>query len=156
MDKKANHFSGQLGFVLAAAGNAVGVGTLWRFPYLAAKDGGGLFLLVYLVLALTFGFTLLSSDIAIGRRTHKSAIGAYAELHPKWKFLGIMTFLVPVLIMTYYEVIGGWIKTPDYVIGEMERNGEHFRRKSVYRVMIRYIAPVMMLILFLQSTGILS
>ena len=219
MDKKANHFSGQLGFVLAAAGSAVGVGTLWRFPYLAAKDGGGLFLLVYLVLVLTFGFTLLSSDIAIGRRTHKSAIGAYAELHPKWKFLGILTFLVPVLIMTYYAVIGGWItkyavvyltgqaqaaaqdsyfidfitsqvslivyngveggiekvsrfmmpfiallstiligwiKTPDYVIGEMERNGEHFRRKSVYRVMIRYIAPVMMLILFLQSTGILS
>lgn len=156
MDKKANHFSGQLGFVLAAAGSAVGVGNLWRFPYLAAKDGGGLFLLVYLVLVLTFGFTLLSSDIAIGRRTHKSAIGAYAELHPKWKFLGILTFLVPVLIMTYYAVIGGWIKTPDYVIGEMERNGEHFRRKSVYRVMIRYIAPVMMLILFLQSTGILS
>ena len=219
MDKKANHFSGQLGFVLAAAGSAVGVGNLWRFPYLAAKDGGGLFLLVYLVLVLTFGFTLLSSDIAIGRRTHKSAIGAYAELHPKWRFLGILTFLVPVLIMTYYAVIGGWItkyavvyltgqaqaaaqdsyffdlitspvslivyngveggiekvsrfmmpfiallstilicwiKTPDYVIGEMERNGEHFRRKSVYRVMIRYIAPVMMLILFLQSTGILS
>lgn len=219
MEKKANHFSGQLGFVLAAAGSAVGVGNLWRFPYLAAKDGGGLFLLVYLVLVLTFGFTLLSSDIAIGRWTHKSAIGAYAELHPKWKFLGILTFLVPVLIMTYYAVIGGWItkyavvyltgqaqaaaqdsyfidfitspvslivyngveggiekvsrfmmpfiallstiligwiKTPDYVIGEMERNGEHFRRKSVYRVMIRYIAPVMMLILFLQSTGILS
>ena len=146
----------ELGFVLAAAGSAVSVGNLWRFPYLAAKDGGGLFLLVYLVLVLTFGFTLLSSDIAIGRRTHKSAIGAYAELHPKWRFLGILTFLVPVLIMTYYAVIGGCIKTPDYVIGEMERNGEHFRRKSVYRVMIRYIAPVMMLILFLQSTGILS
>ena len=62
MDKKANHFSGQPGFVLAAAGSAVGVGNLWRFPYLAAKDGGGLFLLVYLVLVLTFGFTLLTSE----------------------------------------------------------------------------------------------
>ena len=97
MEKKANHFSGQLGFVLAAAGSAVGVGNLWRFPYLAAKDGGGLFLLVYLVLVLTFGLTLLTSDIAICRRTHKSSIGAYAELHPKWKFLGILTFLVPTL-----------------------------------------------------------
>ena len=76
MEKKANHFSGQLGFVLAAAGSAVGVGNLWRFPYLAAKDGGGLFLIIYLLLVLTFGFTLLTSDIAIGRRTRKSAIGA--------------------------------------------------------------------------------
>lgn len=86
--------------MLAAAGSAVGVGNLWRFPYLAAKDGGGLFLIVYLALVLTFGFTLLSSDIAIGRKTQKSAIGAYEEMQPKWKFLGILTFLVPVLIMT--------------------------------------------------------
>lgn len=75
MEKKASSFSGQIGFVLAAAGSAVGVGNLWRFPYLAAKDGGGLFLLVYLVLVLTFGFTLLTSDIAIGRRTKQTAIG---------------------------------------------------------------------------------
>ena len=115
MEKKSNHFSGQIGFVLAAAGSAVGVGNLWRFPYLAAKDGGGLFLLIYLILVFTFGFTLLTSDIAIGRRTQKSAIGAYEEMHPKWRFLGILTFLVPVLIMTYYAVIGGWItKSPLY------------------------------------------
>ena len=109
MEKKTSNFSGQLGFVLAAAGSAVGVGNLWRFPYLAAKDGGGLFLIIYLVLVLTFGFTLLTSDIAIGRKTQKSAIGAYEEMNPKWKFLGVLTFLVPVLIMTYYAVIGGWI-----------------------------------------------
>lgn len=95
--------------MLAAAGSAVGVGNLWRFPYLAAKDGGGLFLVVYLALVLTFGFMLLSSDIAIGRKTQKSAIGAYEEMQPRWKILGILTFLVPVLIMTYYAVIGGWI-----------------------------------------------
>ena len=100
MEKKTSNFSGQLGFVLAAAGSAVGVGNLWRFPYLAAKDGGGLFLIIYLVLVLTFGFTLLTSDIAIGRKTQKSAIGAYEEMHPKWKFLGVLTCLVPVLIMT--------------------------------------------------------
>lgn len=91
MEKKASSFSGQIGFVLAAAGSAVGVGNLWRFPYLAAKDGGGLFLLVYLVLVLTFGFTLLTSDIAIGRRTKQSAIRAYESMRPKWKFLGILT-----------------------------------------------------------------
>ena len=83
MEKKASSFSGQIGFVLAAAGSAVGVGNLWRFPYLAAKDGGGLFLLVYLVLVLTFGFTLLTSDIAIGRRTKQSAIRAYETMRPK-------------------------------------------------------------------------
>lgn len=107
--KQKSGFSGQLGFVFAAAGSAVGVGNLWRFPYLAAKDGGGLFLIIYLVLVFTFGFTLLTTDIAIGRKTGKSAIYAYESMRPKWKFLGILTFLVPVLIMTYYAVIGGWI-----------------------------------------------
>lgn len=107
--KQKSGFSGQIGFVFAAAGSAVGVGNLWRFPYLAAKDGGGLFLLIYLVLVLTVGFTLLTTDIAIGRKTGKSAIYAYETMRKKWKFLGILTFLVPVLIMTYYAVIGGWI-----------------------------------------------
>ena len=94
---------------MAAAGSAVGVGNLWRFPYLAAKDGGGLFILVYLILTFTFGFTLLTSDIAIGRRTGMNSIKAYGAMHPGWRFLGIVTFLVPALIMTYYAVIGGWI-----------------------------------------------
>lgn len=107
--KQKSGFSGQIGFVFAAAGSAVGVGNLWRFPYLAAKDGGGLFLLIYLVLVLTVGFTLLTTDIAIGRKTGKSAIYAYETMRKKWKFLGVLTFLVPVLIMTYYAVIGGWI-----------------------------------------------
>ena len=106
---KKHGFTGQLGFVMAAAGSAVGVGNLWRFPYLAAKDGGGLFILIYLILTFTFGFTLLTSDIAVGRRTGKNSINAYGEMSPKWRFLGIITFLVPVLIMTYYAVIGGWI-----------------------------------------------
>ena len=107
--KENNSFSGSLGFVLAAAGSAVGVGNIWRFPYLCAKDGGGLFLLVYLVLVLTFGFVLLTTDVAIGRRTKQNALNAFATLNKKWKFLGYLTFLVPTLIMTYYSVIGGWI-----------------------------------------------
>ena len=90
--KKKSSFTGQLGFVFAAAGSAVGVGNLWRFPFLAAKDGGGVFLLIYLVLIFTVGFVLLTTDIAIGRRTGKSAIYAYESMNRKWKFLGVITF----------------------------------------------------------------
>ena len=107
--KKKSSFTGQIGFVFAAAGSAVGVGNLWRFPYLAAKDGGCVFLIIYLVLIVTVGFTLLTTDIAIGRKTGMSAIHAYGSMNKKWKFLGVITFLVPVVIMTYYAVIGGWI-----------------------------------------------
>ena len=102
-------FSGRLGFVLAAAGSAVGLGNIWRFPYLAAKDGGGLFLLVYLVLALTFGFTLLISEIAIGRKTGQSPLTAYKAIHPKMGWVGILACLVPALILPYYCAIGGWV-----------------------------------------------
>lgn len=109
MKEKKSSFTGSLGFVLAAAGSAVGVGNIWRFPYLCAKDGGGVFLIVYLVLVLTFGFVLLTTDIAIGRSTKQNALKAFGTLHPKWKFVGYLTFLVPALIMTYYSVIGGWI-----------------------------------------------
>lgn len=107
--KKRNSFAGSVGFVLAAAGSAVGLGNIWRFPYLAAKDGGGLFLVVYIVLALTFGFTLLTTEIAIGRKTKQSPLTAYGTLHKKWNFLGVLACLVPVIIMPYYSVIGGWV-----------------------------------------------
>lgn len=109
MEKKRNSFKGSLGFVLAAAGSAVGLGNLWRFPYLAAKDGGGLFLVVYLFLALTFGFTLLTTEIAIGRRTKQSPLTAYDKIKKGWKPLGIISSLVPFIIMPYYSVIGGWV-----------------------------------------------
>ncbi|MCR4666946.1 MAG: sodium-dependent transporter [Desulfovibrio sp.] len=105
---KSTNFSGQIGFVLASAGSAVGLGNIWRFPYLAAKDGL-LFIVLYLVLVLTFGFALLITDITIGRKTRRSSIFAYYAMSPKWRYLGVLTFLVPVLIMTYYPVIGGWI-----------------------------------------------
>ena len=87
--------------MLAAAGSAVGVGNIWRFPYLCAKDGGGLFLVVYLVLVLTFGFVLLTTDVAIGRKTKQNALNAFGTLKKGWKFLGYLTFLVPALLMTY-------------------------------------------------------
>ena len=81
MEEKRNSFGGTIGFVLAAAGSAVGLGNIWRFPYLAAKDGGGLFIVIYLILALTFGFTLLTTDVAIGRKTKQGPLTAFSKLH---------------------------------------------------------------------------
>lgn len=107
--KERSSFSGRLGFVLAAAGSAVGLGNIWRFPYLAAKYGGGIFLLVYVVLVVTFGFSLMVAEIALGRNTRLSAIGAYKKLNKKFGFLGILTALVPIIILPYYSVIGGWV-----------------------------------------------
>ena len=111
MENQSNRgsFSGRLGFVLAAAGSAVGLGNIWRFPYLAAKDGGGVFLLFYLILALTFGFTLLITEIAIGRKTGQSPLTAYRVIHPKMGWVGLLASLIPALILPYYSAIGGWV-----------------------------------------------
>ena len=109
MEQKRSNFSGSLGFVLAAAGSAVGLGNIWRFPYLAAKDGGGIFLLTYIILALTFGFALLTTEIAIGRKTAQSPITAYKIIHPKWGWIGLLACIVPMMILPYYSAIGGWI-----------------------------------------------
>ncbi len=108
-EKKRGSFSGTLGFVMAASGSAVGLGNIWRFPYLAAKDQGGLFLFCYIILALTFGFALLTTEIAIGRKTKQSPLTAYGEIHPKWKGIGVLACLVPVIILPYYCTIGGWV-----------------------------------------------
>lgn len=107
--KAKGGFGSKLGFILAAAGSAVGLGNIWRFPYLASDNGGGIFLLVYLILAVTFGFTLMVTEISIGRRTGKSAIGAYSEISQKFAPLGWLASAVPVLILPYYCVIGGWV-----------------------------------------------
>ena len=108
-EKKRSSFSGKIGFVMAAAGSAVGLGNIWRFPYLTAEYGGGIFLLVYLILVVTFGFALMIAEIAIGRKTGKSAIEAFSNLNPKWGFLGKLTSAVPIIIFPYYCVIGGWV-----------------------------------------------
>ena len=107
--KDRSNFSNKLGFVLAAAGSAVGLGNIWRFPYLAAQYGGGTFLLIYLILAVTFGFTLMIAEIALGRKTGLSAIGAFQSLDKRFNFLGILAVIVPVIIFPYYSVIGGWV-----------------------------------------------
>ena len=104
-----NSFTGKIGFVLAAAGSAVGLGNIWRFPYLAAQHGGGIFLLVYIALALTFGFALMTAEIALGRKTGVSAIGAFRKLDKRFTFIGYLAAIVPIIILPYYCVIGGWI-----------------------------------------------
>ncbi len=109
MSEKRSSFTGKIGFVLAAAGSAVGLGNIWRFPYLAAKYGGGIFLLVYLILAVTFGFALMCGEIALGRKTGQSAIGAFKTLNKKYSFIGVLASVIPAIILPYYSVIGGWV-----------------------------------------------
>ena len=111
MKKQTNRssFSGQLGFIMAAAGSAVGLGNIWRFPYLAAKDGGGVFIFCYIILALTFGFSLLTTEVAIGRKTKQSPLTAYGKINRHWKGIGVLACLVPILILPYYCSIGGWV-----------------------------------------------
>lgn len=101
-------FTNSLGFVLAAAGSAVGLGNIWRFPYLAAKNGG-LFVPIYIILAFTFGFALLTTDIALGRKTGRSSLDAYSYADKRFKFVGWLSFIVPCMVLSYYSVVGGWI-----------------------------------------------
>ncbi|MBO5287356.1 MAG: sodium-dependent transporter [Clostridia bacterium] len=108
-EKKRSAFTGKLGFVLAAAGSAVGLGNIWRFPYLAAKYGGGMFLLTYIILSLTFGFALMIGEIALGRKTGLSAIGAFKAINKKFTFIGWIVSIIPMIILPYYSVIGGWV-----------------------------------------------
>ncbi|MEI3176764.1 MULTISPECIES: sodium-dependent transporter [unclassified Candidatus Paralachnospira] len=114
MEKHHHHrstFSGKLGFVLSAAGASVGLGNIWRFPYLAAKYGGGIFLLVYIILALTFGYTMIVAETALGRMTRKSPVGAFARFGKNGflSFGGWINAIIPILIVPYYSVIGGWV-----------------------------------------------
>ena len=117
-------FSGRLGYVLAAAGSAVGLGNIWRFPYLAAKYGGGIFLLVYLVLMLTFGYALIMSETALGRMTKRSPVGAFASFgdSPLFRLGGWINAVIPMLIVPYYSVIGGWVAKYlfEYIKGNTE------------------------------------
>ena len=109
MGQKRDTFSSKLGFIFAAAGSAVGLGNLWRFPYLAAKYGGGIFILVYLLLAVTFGFTLMITEVSLGRKTGLSAAGAFKKLDNRFGFVGVLACIVPFIITPYYCVIGGWV-----------------------------------------------
>ena len=117
-------FSGKIGFVLAAAGASVGLGNIWRFPYLAAKYGGGIFLVVYILLALTFGYTMIVAETSLGRLTKKSPVGAYSSFGSSRVLLagGWINAIIPILIVPYYSVIGGWVVNylVDYLSGKTQ------------------------------------
>ncbi|MDD6333992.1 MAG: sodium-dependent transporter [Clostridia bacterium] len=147
MNEKRNSFKGSIGFVLAAAGSAVGLGNIWRFPYLAAKDGGGLFLVIYIVLALTFGFTLLTTEVAIGRKTKQSPLTAYSKLKKRWKPLGIIACIVPVMIFPYYVTIGGWVLK--YFLVYLTGNGHAAAQDGYFTGFItENVEPIIMMVIF--------
>ncbi|MBP5753444.1 MAG: sodium-dependent transporter [Treponema sp.] len=152
MSSNRNSFSSSLGFILAAAGSAVGLGNIWRFPYLAAKDGGGLFLLVYIVLALTFGFTLLFSEIAIGRKTKQSSLTAYGKLNKGFGWLGGFSVVVPFLILPYYCIIGGWVLK--YAVAFISGQGIAAAADGYFGAFYKgKVSPIIFDVIFLAATA---
>ena len=150
---KRNSFSSSLGFVLAAAGSAVGLGNIWRFPYLAAKNGGGIFLVIYLILALTFGFTLLVSEVAIGRKTKQGCLTAYGVLHKKSKWIGVFAEIVPFMILPYYCIIGGWVLK--YFTVFATGNGSAAAGDDYFGGFITApVSPIVFDVIFLAATAI--
>lgn len=145
-------FTGRLGFVLAAAGSAVGLGNIWRFPYLAAKYGGGIFLLVYIALSVTFGFSLMVAEIALGRKTRQSPIGAYRHLHPRFGLVGALAIAVSLLILPYYAVVGGWIikYALNFISGNTAIASDYF---SAYTG--RFFQPFLWFLIFLAATALI-
>ncbi|QNM05527.1 sodium-dependent transporter [Qiania dongpingensis] len=150
---KRSSFSGKLGFVLAAAGSAVGLGNIWRFPYLAAKYGGGIFLLCYLILAVTFGFALMVAEIAIGRKTRQSAIKAYGVLDKRFRFLGPLCSVVPIIITPYYCVIGGWVLK--YLSVYVTGNGAAVSDGNFFTKFISSSSPMVWFIIFVVITVVI-
>ena len=158
-------FSSRVGFVLAASGSAVGLGNLWRFPYLAARYGGGIFLLVYLILVVTFGFSLMITEFAIGRKTKLSCIGAYGALDKRFNFLGWIAAFVPLIITPYYCVIGGWVMKYlwTFISGgalDAADNGGFFSRfigfdaGSLPATILNFSGPTPWFVLFVLITGL--
>lgn len=152
--KENTNFSSRIGFILAAAGSAVGLGNIWRFPYLAAKYGGGTFLLIYLILAVTFGFALMLTEIALGRKTGKSALYAFSSLNSKFSFLGIIASLVPMIIFPYYCVIGGWVIK--YLAAYATGEGAAATGGSYFSDFIGGVGePLIWLIVFIAATSLI-
>ena len=153
MSNKRGNFSGKVGFILAAAGSAVGLGNLWRFPYLAAKYGGGIFLLVYLILTVTFGFALMTAEIAIGRKTGLSTVGAFKKLDKRFAFLGYMGSVVPMIILPYYCVIGGWVTK--YAVTFITGGADNAATGSFFSAFTeKSTEPVIWLFLFVILTAV--
>lgn len=109
MEKKRERFDSHIGMILAMAGSAVGLGNLWRFPFLAAQNGGGAFIFVYLILLLTICIPVLMTEITLGRKCRTNVTRVYDDLGaPRWRWAGFITLLTPIVIMAFYTVVGGW------------------------------------------------
>ncbi len=107
--KNRGEWASNIGFILAAAGSAVGLGNIWKFPYLAGANGGGAFVIIYLAMIILIGFTIMLGEMSIGRNTHMSAVDAYKKLSKKWAIVGFIGVLVGFCILSFYSVIGGWV-----------------------------------------------
>jgi NSS family neurotransmitter:Na+ symporter len=154
MSSNRSSFTGKIGFVLAAAGSAVGLGNIWRFPYLAAKYGGGIFLLVYIALSVTFGFSLMVAEIAIGRKTQLSPLGAFRALDKRFAFIGVLGSIVPAIILPYYSVIGGWVMK--YAYGFITGDALNMANDSYFGGFIsQTFGPLLWFALFIGITSII-
>ena len=154
MDHKRGSFSGKIGFVLSAAGASVGLGNIWRFPYLAAKYGGAIFLLVYIILAMTFGYTMIIAETSIGRMTGKSPVGAYKTFSdkPALRVGGWINAIIPILIVPYYSVIGGWIAK--YFAVYLVSDGTQVAQDGFFTSFITsQVSPIVFMLLFLALTA---
>lgn len=143
---------------MAAAGSAIGLGNIWRFPYLAAKGGGGVFIVCYIILALTFGFTLLITEVAIGRKSAQSPLTAYSALvtkagksNPLWQAVGVLASLVPVIILPYYSVVGGWV-VKYFVTFATGRGGSSVAPGYFTSFITQRYAPIVFFTIFLLAT----
>ncbi len=106
--KGRENWGSRFGFIMAAAGSAVGLGNIWRFPYLTGKNGGGAFIVIYLACVILVGISIMIAEFAIGRRSQLAAVGAYKTFSRKWSFAGVLGVLSGFLIMGFYPVVGGW------------------------------------------------
>ena len=156
MSKRGN-FTGNLGFILATAGSAIGLGNLWRFPYLAAKDGGGLFLFIYIILVLTFGYALMTAEIAIGRKTGVGPLQAYEKMDKRFGFLGWIATAVPSIIFPYYCVIGGWIVNyaATYISGSANKIYETGADNFFNQFISNPIIPIICLFVFMGLAALI-
>lgn len=154
MTEKNSSFSGKMGYVLAAAGSAVGLGNIWRFPYLAAKQGGGIFLFTYLFFVVFVGVFLTITETAIGRKTGMSSLNAFSSLSKKWGWIGIIPALVPVLILPYYSVVGGWVSNYlfEFFIGNVKATTNDTYFVSFIQ---NPISPIISFVIFFVFTAVI-
>lgn len=153
--KKRASFTGKLGFVLSAAGASVGLGNIWRFPYLCAKYGGGTYLICYIILAATFGYTMIMAETAIGRMSQKSPVGAFNHFTKKkgYRLGGWINAIVPMLIVPYYSVIGGWVIK--YMVDYITKPAKDIAVDGYFSSFISGVSPEVWFIVFALLTTVI-